>query len=200
MPRLKQKFFNRKTEIVAQELLGKVLVRKFTSGQKKISGIIVETEAYIGPQDLASHASRGKTERNKIMFEDAGLWYVYMIYGFYHCLNIITEKRHHPSAILIRALEPLENTDEMIKNRKMEKISNLTSGPGKLCQALKIDRKFNYTNLNLKDSLLYIEDRGIKIPKSKIIKTARVGVYYAKEWKDKPLRFYIKNNPFVSNI
>ncbi len=184
MKKLSRKFFERPTELVARELLGKVLVRKI--GRKKLAGKIVETEAYIGPHDLACHASKGKTERTKTMFESAGTWYVYFIYGMYHCLNIVTEAKDYPSAVFIRALEPLEN------------ISGQTDGPAKLCRALKIDNNLNSTSVVSKSSKLYIEDRKNAIPKNKIVSTKRIGVDYAGEWKDKPLRFYIKNNKFVS--
>lgn len=196
MKRLHSSFFNRSTALVAQELLGKVLV--YESGQGTFSGIIVETEAYTGPKDLASHASRGKTPRNEVMFEKAGFWYIYLIYGFYNCLNIVTEGKNYPAAVLIRALEPLEGTDLMKTNRKTEKLENLTSGPGKLCQAFGINKELNCTSALNKKSPLFIGDTGIIIPKSKIVKTTRIGVDYAGKWKDKKLRFYIKNNPFVS--
>lgn len=196
MIRLNSKFFHQKTEMVAKELIGKVLVSKI--GKKKLSGVIIETEAYVGPHDLACHASKSKTDRTKVMFEEGGCWYVYMIYGFYYCLNIVTETKEYPSAVLIRALEPIEGIEEMKKNRETENIANLTSGPGKLCQALKIDKKLNCTSaVNLKSSL-FIEDRGIKITPHNIRKTKRIGVDYAGVWKDKKLRFYIKNNPYIS--
>jgi len=184
MKRLPRQFFARPTKLVARELLGKVLVRKI--GNKKLSGMIVETEAYVGPHDLACHASKGKTERTKVMFESAGTWYIYFIYGMYHCLNIVTEAKDYPSAVLIRALEPLEN------------IESSTNGPAKLCRALKIDRRLNSTSAISKSSKLYIEDREIAIPKNKIISAKRIGVDYAGKWKNKPLRFYIKENKFVS--
>lgn len=184
MKRLPQKFFLRPTELVAQKLLGKILVRKI--GRKILSGIIVETEAYVGPHDLACHASKGKTQRTKVMFEQAGIWYVYFIYGMYHCLNIVTEAKDYPSAVLIRALEPLENVD------------GSTNGPSKLCRALKIDRRLNNTSAVSKNYALYIEDRNIKIPQNKIVRAKRIGVDYAGPWKDKLLRFYIKGNKFVS--
>lgn len=196
MKRLPHLFFNRPTKLVAQELLGKVLV--YESEQGTLSGIIVETEAYTGPKDLASHASRGKTPRNEIMFGKAGFWYIYLIYGFYNCLNIVTETKDYPAAVLIRALEPLEGIDLMKINRKTERLENLTSGPGKLCQAFGIDKKINCTNALNKKSPLFIGDAGIIIPKNKIVKATRIGVDYAGKWKDKKLRFYIKNNPFVS--
>jgi len=196
MKRLTYSFFNRKTALVAQELLGKVLVCK--NKDQIISGMIVETEAYVGPQDLASHASRGKTPRNEIMFGDAGYWYVYLIYGFYNCLNIVTENKDYPSAVLIRAVEPVEGISLMEINRKTTKLENLTSGPGKLCQAFGIDKKLNCLSCLDKDSTLFIADIGITIPKNKIKKAKRVGVDYAGKWKDKLLRFYLKDNPFVS--
>lgn len=196
MKRLTSLFFNRKTTLVAQELLGKVLVYK--SKQGTLSGIIVETEAYTGPKDLASHASRGKTPRNEIMFNSAGFWYIYLIYGFYHCLNIVTEGKNYPAAVLIRAVEPISGIELMKKRRRNEKLENLTNGPGKLCQAFSIDKKLNTTSATSKKSPLFIGDLDIKIPKSKIVQTKRIGVDYAQAWKDKPLRFYIKDNLFVS--
>jgi DNA-3-methyladenine glycosylase len=178
---LKRSFFERDTTAVAQDLLGKFLVRHV--GRKTIVGMIVETEAYVGPHDLACHAAKGKTERTKVMFEPAGTWYVYLIYGMYHCLNIVTEAEDYPSAVLIRAIE--------LPDR-------IGSGPGKLCRALKINKQLNCVSAVAKNAKLYIEDQGIKIPKNQIIKTKRVGVDYAGPWKNKPLRFYIKNNVYIS--
>jgi DNA-3-methyladenine glycosylase len=196
MKKLNSAFFNRKTALVAQELLGKVLV--YESEQGTLSGIIVETEAYIGPKDLASHASRGKTIRNAPMFGEAGVWYVYLIYGFYHCLNIVTEEKSYPAAVLIRAIEPLGGISTMQFNRRNIKIENLASGPGKLCQAFGIDKKINYTSAINKKSPLFIGDIGLKIENNKIIKTKRIGVDYAGIWKNRLLRFYIKDNLFIS--
>lgn len=198
MRRLEKGFFNRKAEIVAKELLGKVLVRKI--GRKTLSGVIVETEAYVGPKDLASHASRGRTLRTETMFGEAGIWYVYLIYGFYNCLNIVTGENDYPAAVLIRAVEPLEGIEEMIKNRKTENIHNLANGPGKLCQAFGVDRNFNNESAVGRQAGLSIEERGIAMSSRKIIKAKRIGVDYAGEWKDKLLRFYIKNSKFVSKI
>ena len=196
MTKLTQDFFERKTELVAQALLGKVLVRGIDD--EKLSGMIVETEAYVGPHDLASHASKGKTNRTRVMFSRGGIWYVYMIYGFYYCLNIVTETKDYPSAVLIRALEPLEGIETMKKNRKTDHIANLTSGPGKLCQALEIDKNLDGASAISMDSKLYVEDRGIKIPANQMVNAKRIGVDYAGIWKDKLLRFYITDNPFVS--
>ena len=189
--KLESVFFQRKTAVVAQDLLGKFLVRKV--GKGILSGMIVETEAYVGPHDLACHAAKGKTERTKVMFEPAGIWYVYMIYGMYHCLNIVTEAKGHPSAVLIRALEP----DFFLPSRDIACYVP-TNGPGKLCRALKIDKKLNCTSALAHNAKLFIEDRGIKIPQNKIQKAKRIGVDYAGKWKNKPLRFYIKGNKFVS--
>lgn len=129
-------FYEQPTVQVARKLLGKYLVRKHPDG--KTVGRIVETEAYIGPKDLACHAARGRTVRTEIMFGPAGHAYVYFIYGFYYCLNIVTEEKDFPSAVLIRAVEPLDGIELMKVRRRTEKLHNLASGPGKLCQAFAI--------------------------------------------------------------
>src|SRR3989344_1255289 len=167
---LSQKFFNRSTLIVAQELLGTFLVRKYKN--KKIELIITEVEAYDGFDDKASHASRGKTERNKIMFGEAGKWYIYFTYGMHWMLNIIVGPKNYPAAILIRAAGKI-------------------SGPARLTKYLKIDKKFNGKPTN-KKTKLWIEDRGVKISKSQIAKRERVGVDYAGKWANKLYRFMIK--------
>lgn len=196
MKRLPKSFFQKNTALVAKELLGKVLI--FKDKNRILSGIIVETEAYVGPKDLANHASRGKTPRNEVMFDEAGNWYIYLVYGFYNCLNIVTEAKDYPAAILIRALEPLKGLSLMKTNRKTEKLENLTNGPGKLCQAFGIDKKLNYSSAVNKKSPLFIGDIGMKVLPSQIVKTKRIGIDYAETWKDKPLRFYIKGNKFIS--
>lgn len=198
MARLEKNFFRQKTERVARQLLGKILTRRI--GKKIISGMIIETEAYVGPHDLACHASKGKTNRTSVMFGEAGIWYIYLIYGFYYCLNIVTEEKDYPSAVLIRSLEPLEGIEYMKCHRKTDIMSNLASGPGKLCQALEIDKTLNNTSAVLKNSALFIEDRGIKIASKNMVKATRIGVGYAGEWKDKLLRFYVKNNGYIKNI
>jgi DNA-3-methyladenine glycosylase len=167
--RLKRNFFNRDTLVVAQELLGKILVRRI--GSKFIKAGIVETEAYCGTKDLACHASKGLTERTKVMFGPAGFSYVYMIYGMYHCLNIVTKEEGNPSAVLIRGVE-------------------FCRGPGKLCRELKIDKKLNNIDITKSDRL-WIEDGKIRIKKSQIKKSKRIGVDYAGKWKDKLWRFYL---------
>lgn len=162
---LPREFYEQKTLKVAKELLGKFLVHK------KISGMITETEAYHGFRDLASHAARGKTKRTKIMFGPAGHAYIYLIYGMYYCLNVVTEREEYPAAVLIRAVEGV-------------------SGPGRLTRHFKIDKKLNGVDMTT-SSKLWIEDRGIKIAPSKIIRTPRIGVDYAGAYKDKKWRFVL---------
>lgn len=195
MKKIKKKFYNRKTLKVAQDLLGKFLVRKINN--KILSGKIVEVEGYVGPNDLASHASRGKTARTAPMFGPPGHAYVYLVYGLNYCFNIVTEKENYPAAILIRAIEPVEGVDSMRRHRHAPKDErSLTNGPGKLCQALKIDKFLNTTDLT--KNILWVEDRGVKIKPSEIVSAKRVGVDYAGHYKNKPWRFYLRGNKFVS--
>ena len=196
MPRkLPRSFYSRSTLEVAQELIGKVLVRDFDS--RRLSGKIVETEAYVGPHDLACHASKGHTPRTAIMFGPAGYAYVYMIYGFYFCLNVVTERKGYPAAVLIRGVEPLENLDFMRELRNNpERDTNIASGPGKLCRAMSIDKRLN--GEDLLGRTLWIEDR--KLDSGPILSSPRVGVDYAGEYKDKPWRFYLANNTHVSKV
>jgi DNA-3-methyladenine glycosylase len=187
-------FYEQSTVQVARQLLGKYLVRKHSDG--KTVGRIVEAEAYVGPKDLACHASRGRTARTEVMFGAAGHAYVYFIYGMYYCLNIVTEAIDHPSAVLIRALEPVDGIELMEARRRTENRRNLLSGPGKLCQAFAIDKSLNGADVCAR--VLYIEDRGEPAPK--ILATPRIGVDYAGKWKDKPWRFLIRGNEFVSKV
>jgi len=187
--RLDRKFYNRPTLKVAKELLGKYLVVKRDGNY--LSGKIVETEAYIGPDDPASHAYRGLTPRNQVMFGDPGYAYVYLTYGMHHCLNFVTEKKGFPAAVLIRALEPADGIEIMKRRRQTENLENLTNGPAKLCQALGIDRTLNKADLC--SDIIYVEDRG-NTP-TEIVATSRIGI---KEGRDKKWRFYIENNEFVS--
>ncbi len=174
---LTKKFFEQSTLTVARDLLGKFLV---------IDGkvvMITEVEAYDGYEDKASHASKGKTERTAVMFGAAGYWYVYLIYGMYHMLNIVTGQKDYPAAILIRGA-----VDE--DGKKYD-------GPGKLTKTLKITKKFNNLPANKKTGL-YIEDRGVKIAKNKIKKSARIGVNYAGPvWTKKEYRFYLTDDVVV---
>lgn len=185
---LPRSFYKRNTAKVARELLGKVLVRYWR--KKKLSGKIVETEAYF-EDDPASHAYRGKTPRNKPMFEEPGHAYVYFIYGNHYCLNAVTERTGIAGAVLIRALEPIAGIEFMRKFRKVGGIENLTNGPGKLTEALRIEREHNRVDLTAGE--LVIEE-GLK-EKFKIKTTSRIGI---KNGKKRLLRFYIKGNRFVS--
>ena len=177
---------------VAKQLLGKYLVRRHPDGVR--AGRIVETEAYIGPQDLACHAARGRTPRTEVMFGPAGHAYVYFIYGMYHMLNLVTEAKDYPAAVLIRAIEPVRGVALMKQRRRTDTVCALASGPGKLCQAFDIDRALNGADLCGK--MLYVDDSGEPAPQFQT--SARIGVDYAREWKDKPLRFYVRGSAFVS--
>ncbi len=194
--RLSRDFFDRPTLIVAKELLGKVLVRKIEN--KIIRVIITETEAYVGPKDLASHASRGRTNRTEIMFGPPGHAYIYMIYGMYFCLNIVTEKNDYPAAVLIRAVKlgtsdwPLANINKNnpLTTSRYSLTANL-NGPGKLCRFLKIDKSLNGEDVTTSKKL-WFEDNGTKVKPSQIIRTKRIGIDYAGKYKDKLWRFMIK--------
>jgi DNA-3-methyladenine glycosylase len=190
--KLPRAFYKQTTVSVAKQLLGKYLVRKHPAGDT--IGRIVETEAYVGPQDLACHASKGRTARTEVMFGPAGHAYVYFIYGFYNMLNLVTEAKDYPAAVLIRAVEPVDGIELMKERRKNRVLRNLASGPGKLCQAFAVDRTLNGTDLGGK--ILYIEDHGEAPPK--FYATARIGVDYAGKWKDKLYRFLIRGSEFVS--
>ena len=193
--KLKRQFFQRPTLEVARNLLSKVLVRRIRG--RNLAGKIVETEAYVGPHDLACHASKGKTSRTSIMFEEGGCAYVYMIYGFYFCLNAVTEAEDYPAAVLIRAVEPLDHLNVMRKFRKYpDRDTNIASGPGKLCMAMGIDKTLNGEDLT--GDTLWIEDRRLEV--GRIIASPRIGVDYAGEYKDKPWRFYVEGNPHVSRV
>ena len=188
---LPQSFYEQKTIIVAQQLLGKVLVRKI--GTSVVSAKIVETEAYL-QDDPASHSARGITPRCAPMFGPAGHAYVYFTYGMYHCFNVVTEKEGYAGAVLIRAVEPLTGIALMQKNRGKEKLRDLTSGPAKLCIALHINKTDNQKSLlHRKD--LYILEGPTTIKPKDIIKATRIGISDAQYLK---YRFYIKENSFVS--
>jgi len=190
--KINRAFYEQSTVEVARQLLGKYLVRCHPDGTT--IGRIVETEAYVGPQDKACHASRGRTRRTEIMFGPAGHAYVYFVYGVHHMLNIVTEGVDFPAAVLIRALEPEMGIDLMQLRRGCEQRHELCSGPGKLCQAFEIDRSLNGGDVC--GDVLYLEDRGEPAPK--VVTTPRVGVDYAGKWKRKPWRFLIPENEFVS--
>ncbi len=189
MPR---SFYEQNTLDVARQLLGKYLVRQHAQGTT--IGRIVETEAYVGPEDKACHAARGRTARTEVMFGEPGHAYVYFIYGFHYMLNIVTERKGFPAAVLIRAVEPVRGLSLMKRRRGTDEARNLASGPGKLCQAFAIDRALNGGDMC--GSVLYVRDAGE--PPPKITTTPRIGVDYAGKWKHKLFRFLIGGNAFVS--
>jgi DNA-3-methyladenine glycosylase len=190
--KIPRSFYEQSTLNVARQLLGKYLVRRHPDGTTV--GRIVETEAYVGPQDKACHASRGRTARTEIMFGPAGHAYVYLVYGFHHMLNIVTEQKDFPAAVLIRAVEPVSGMALMKKRRGIEEPRQFASGPGKLCEAFAIDRMLN--GADLCGTLLYIRDDGDAMPG--IVARPRIGVDYAGTWKHKPWRFLIEGSEFVS--
>lgn len=183
MTPLPSTFYNRDTILVAQELLGKILVRKIDG--EKLSGRIVETEAYTGPGDPASHAFRGPTPRSRIMFGPPGIAYVYFCYGVHHLLNVVTEKYGKAGAVLIRGLEPLEGVDRMMKNRSRNTENSLLDGPGKLTKALEINLSLNGWDLT-RGNELYILNNAESQSGERIIVSPRVGI---KNGTDKLWRF-----------
>jgi DNA-3-methyladenine glycosylase len=194
--RLKQEFYQKDAVQAAKDLLGKIIVRKYDGKTIKVK--IVDTEAYQGAEDKASHAHNNKkTKRTKTMFARSGLAYIYLIYGMYYCFNIVTAAEENPHAVLIRAVEPVSGLELIKENRKIKskKIEDLTNGPGKLSQALKIDKSFDGCDL-VKSNILYLienEDHNFKIKAA-----PRVNIDYAEEYKEKKWRFYIEGNKFIS--
>jgi len=178
---LERGFYDRATVEVARAMLGTHLVHAGSTGERV--GRIVETEAYIGPQDQASHSRRGVTPRTRIMFGPPGHAYIYLIYGRYHCMNVVTEAAGHGAAVLIRALEPVSNLD------------GRTNGPGLLCLAMDLDRRLNGEDLTGERLFL----RAPPLPgRISIARGPRIGVDYAGAWARRHLRFYLRGNPFVS--
>lgn len=183
MQTLPRSFYDQDTILVARSLLGKYLVHKI-DGIEQV-GKIVEVEAYLGQHDLACHSSKGITKRTQLMFGPPGYAYIYLIYGLYHCMNVVTEKEGVGSAVLLRAIEPIEN----IKGR--------TQGPGLLSRAMHIDKRLNGHDLLSDD--FFIARAPLSEPIT-IVERPRIGVSCAQHWADELLRFYIKDNPFVSKL
>ena len=180
MPRA---FYARQTLQVARELIGMHLVH--ADGGRRRVGRIVETEAYQGPEDLAAHSARGRTPRNEVMFGPPGYAYVYLIYGMWHCVNVVTQAKNVPHAVLLRALEPIEG------------IRGKTWGPGLLCRAMRIDRRFNGTDLC--GAALWIEQPAHPSARPlRIGREARIGVSYAGAWANRPWRFMDRESTYVS--
>lgn len=183
---------------IARQLLGKFLVTNI--GGEITSGMIVETEAYRGPEDKACHAwNNKKTARTRPMFEAGGIAYVYLCYGIHHLFNVVTGPKDMPHAVLIRALEPADNAETMMKRRKQSRISTkLSAGPGILAQALGITTGLSGQSLLDPESPVWIEDRGIYPGENLLSESRRIGVDYAGEWALKKWRFCIKDNPWIS--
>ncbi len=194
-PVLPREFYLDPPDIVAQRLLGKVLVRRYEG--KRLTGRIVEVEAYFGLEDPAAHTFAGKTERNQVLFGPPGFAYVYFIYGMHFCLNISCEPEGQAGGVLLRALEPLVELRTMARLRGLASTANprlLTSGPGRLCQALDIEREtHNGIDVTSRRSGLHVEDDGFA-PLA-IVASPRIGIRKAAE---RPLRFAIAGNRFVS--
>lgn len=186
LPHYDREFYAQDTISVARSLLGSYLIVEHPTMTQ--IGRIVETEAYLGRSDLAAHSSKGITPRTKVMFGPPGHAYIYLIYGMYHCFNIVTEPEGSGTAVLIRALEPVDN------------ISLNASGPGRLCKALALDRTYNAQDLCSNDTALYVcpPSSPALHANEAIQSTPRIGVDYAGDWALKPLRFLLSSNPYVS--
>lgn len=201
--KLDRDFYRRDSLTLARELLGKILVHNVDG--KELRGMIVETEAYLGVVDKAAHSYGGRrTKRVETMYGQPGIAYVYIIYGMYNCFNIVAREVGIPEAVLVRAIEPLGELEQMSLNRfnkpyeeltKAQK-KGLTNGPGKLCDAMLIDR--NLDGEDLCGEKLYIEEGTEK--NISIVTSKRIGIDYAEEAKDFPYRFYIEGNPYVSRL
>lgn len=189
--KLDRDFYLQPTLEVARALIGKEFVRKYR--RQTLSGRIVEAEAYVGESDPACHACRGKTRRNSVMYERGGLTYVYFVYGMYNMLNFVTEPESRPAAVLIRALEPLEGIKLMQRRRGRSGITDLTSGPGKVCQALGID--VSHSGRDLTDNSWFVLDGGV--PPKNIGVSPRIGI---RDGIDKLWRFYDADSRFVSRV
>jgi len=191
---LDRTFYQMPTLDVAKNLLGKIIVRR--SPNNYYAAKIVETEAYIGGNDTACHASKGLTPRTQLMFGEAGFAYIYFVYGMHYMLNVVTEKKGFPAAVLIRAIEPLENIEQMIINRGGQE-KNIGNGPAKLCQALEINKTLNGCDLTINQEI-WLEESQSKT-KLDIVAKPRIGIDYAKDEDREALwRFYLKSNPHVS--
>jgi DNA-3-methyladenine glycosylase len=198
MTKLPREFYTRPNVLeVARDLLGKKLVVPNRNGTR-VAGIIVETEAYRGPEDRASHAwNNRRTQRTETMYGIGGTAYVYFVYGMYHQFNVVTNVEDVPHAILVRALEPVEGLDIIRRRRRGRLEYELTSGPGRLCIALGINRRLDHADLM--SDRVWIEE-AVSVSARQIARGPRVGIDYAEGWVNKPWRFWVKDNPFVSKV
>jgi len=188
---LPRAFYQRETEIVAREMLGTVL--ECETGDGLASGIIVETEAYLGEHDLACHAAAGRTLRTEVLYGPPGTSYVYFIYGMYWCFNAVTREEGLPSAVLVRGLEPLDGLALMRKRRpRIKSDVELTNGPGKLCTALGIDGSMSGKSLQRQPLVIR---EGERVPDERVEVTTRIGITKSADW---PLRWIVRGNRFVS--
>jgi DNA-3-methyladenine glycosylase len=188
---LPRAFYERETEVVSRELLGAVLECETDDGIA--SGIIVETEAYLGEHDLACHAAAGRTARTEALYGPPGTSYVYFIYGMYWCFNAVTRAEGLPSAVLIRALEPVDGVTLMHKRRpRVRNVVDLTNGPGKLCKALGIVGSMSRKSLQRKPLVIR---QGDPVPERDVDVTTRIGITRCVDW---PLRWIVRGNRFVS--
>jgi DNA-3-methyladenine glycosylase len=197
MSRLPRTFFARDTRTVARDLLGRVLVHRVDG--RRLAGRIIETEAYTGWDDAASHGHRGMTQRNAVMFGPVGVSYVYLIYGMYWLLNVVAKPPEvdYPAAILLRALEPVEGLDQMSTRRAGRPQHEWTNGPGRLTMALGIDKSSHGLDMTGPDGPLFFEE-GEPPPVEQVCSGPRVGINVPEPWKSKPWRFWIADNPHVS--
>ncbi|HLF02196.1 MAG TPA: DNA-3-methyladenine glycosylase [Anaerolineales bacterium] len=188
MPHLPRAFFARPTLIVARELLGQSLVK--VDRRRRLAGIITEVEAYIGEEDLACHARAGRTRRTEVMYWQPGRLYVYFTYGMHWMMNIVTERKGFPAAVLVRGIFPTEGIEGMRQRRGRS--THLTDGPAKIAQAFGIDKQCNGIDLCARDSTLWIE-RGTPAPNSSVVTGPRVGLGSTPEpWLSKPWNFSMK--------
>jgi len=191
---LPRKFYEQRPLVVTKKLLGKNIVRRVEGGV--MIARIVETEAYIGPRDKASHAyDNRKTKRTLVQWSKRGCAYVFKIYGRNHCFCVVIGRRHVPAVALIRAVEPLQGLELMAKNRHVRSTVNLTNGPSKLAQALRITSELNATDLCRRGDLFIAEGEE---PIGRIVSSARIGIDYAREYRSVPWRFCVPDSIFVS--
>lgn len=197
--RLPRQWFRQGALALGPQLLGRTLARRI--GQEVIRARIVEVESYVAPHDKGSHAyGNRRTKRTETMFHDGGTAYVYIIYGMYHCLNVVAREAEHAEAVLIRGVEPLTEQDAQLMRQlrpvRSRKAADLSNGPGKLCKALAIDKALDDADL-VEGSEVWIE-AGTPAAVEQMVCAARIGIPYAEEYAAKPWRFYLAGNPYVS--